>query len=121
MWKSTLWQELEAVDTSLRAMAPSPQKATLLRSMLDRVEEVKAAAEQATRDRYAVAVSSSAARSSAIIAAGEETGDSGGSVLAVTPADECKQNSNTAPSDDFLAWIQRKKEKAAALKKNKKK
>ena len=80
--------------------------------LLDRVEEVKAAAERANRDRYAVAVSSAAAGSSAVVT----TGGSGGA-LTVTTLDEGKQNSNAAPSDDFLAWIKRKKEKAASSKK----
>ena len=38
-----------------------------------------------------------------------------------TSVDKCKQKSNTAPSDEFLACIKRKKEKVAAPKKNKKK
>ena len=42
LWKEALFQDLDEIDKSLRSMAPSPQKVDLLRTMIHRVDQIRA-------------------------------------------------------------------------------
>ena len=74
-WKDELWRDLDEIDQSLRAMAPSPQKVDLLRTMIGRVDKMRAEAMKSsalvTADEKCLALSKS--RMSSSFAGGKES------------------------------------------------
>ena len=113
-WKDELWRDLDEIDQSLRAMAPSPQKVDLLRTMIGRVDKMRAEAMKSsalvTADEKCLALSKS--RMSTSFAGGKERGDQ---VIVVT--NEVPKKTCDGPSDDFLRFLNAKKKRAAESKK----
>ena len=111
LWKEALFQDLDEIDKSLRSMAPSPQKVDLLRTMIHRVDQIRA-----TTKSTNMSISKTQGkddvqkRMSNSFNNGDEK-EAKRDVLLLEAA--------TGPSDDFLAFLnaKKKKQKTAASKK----
>ena len=119
-WKRSLYRALDEVAAGLDDMAPSPQKADLLRTMIDRVESVKA-----ETSRYSQNIATSVV--SAPVTSGLQSrmarfgappeSSPGGAITFVSgePDDEEEdtKQKDMKPGDDFLAFLAAKKRRHA--------
>ena len=114
LWKEALFQDLDEIDKSLRSMAPSPQKVDLLRTMIHRVDQIRATTKSTnmsiSKTQGKDDVQKRTLRMSNSFNNGDEK-DAKRDVLLLEAA--------TGPSDDFLAFLnaKKKKQKTAASKK----
>ena len=114
-WKKALFQELDAIDRSLRTMAPSPQKVDLLRSMIDRVDQIRT---NAMHTNYSIVDSGNGGQQQGGMVVAQS---SNGDIIVVqqqhgqssdsdndSPA-PALQKPQQQPSDDFLAFLEAKR------------
>lgn len=108
-WKKELYRDLDEIDQSLKRMAPSPQKVDLLRSMIDRVDQIRADTME---------------KKSSIIIASESNSNIGSHTMlnlknsaskdseeGIQRLGDVAQKKHDEPSEDFLAFLNAKRKK----------
>ena len=109
-WKEALFRDLDEIEASLRAIPPSPQKANLLRTMIDRVDQMRA---DATENTVTCLVQSTTTADDDRIATttSNDEKDSAQNILSITTTSKYE-----TPGDDFLAFLSAKKKRSDSRK-----
>jgi curved DNA-binding protein CbpA len=109
-WKEALFRDLDEIEASLRAIPPSPQKANLLRTMIDRVDQMRA---DATANTVTCLVQSTTTADDDRISTttSNDEKDSTQNILSITTTSKYE-----TPGDDFLAFLSAKKKRSDSRK-----